>query len=490
MSMTSLMYFLLVAASVIIYYMVPKSMRYIVLLISSMVFLGTSQSPVALLLTVGTSLFVFLISLALKKCKRGRGFLAMAGVVIPAFLMIYLKDILQSDSFMVPIGISYYSLVLIGYVMDTYWGTAESEKNPLRFLSFTTFFPVMTLGPVTSYRQHEGDVTKGWDFSFENIKTGTARILFGLLKKLVIAGRAGAYVDAVYGDSETYSGAYILFAMILFVVQLYMDFSGCVDIALGTGKLFGIALPENFDHPFLSKTYAEFWRRWHITLGEFLKGYILYPILKAPFMQSFGEHTKKAFGKKTGKKIPVWCALFVSWFVIGYWHGGRFNYIFGVGLFCAVIIVGSEILTPLFSAMKKALGIKEENRGFAAFQVIRTDLIFMIALSFFRSYDGVVAGFMRWKLLFSGLSGGLSYGLVPEAFGMDIKDFYVMLIFTAVVMITGAVTDKSKKSLYDTVGECPFALKYVLYLALIMSVLVFGQYGTGYDAAAFIYQKF
>ncbi len=490
MSMTSLTYFLLVAATVFIYYIVPKRFRYVVLLVASMVFLGRSQSIAALSLTVGTSLFVFLISLALGRCKRGRGFLAMLGVLVPAILMIFLKDILKSDSFVVPIGISYYSLVLIGYIMDSYWGTDECERNPLRFLSFTTFFPIMTQGPVTSHRLHAKDVTKGWDLSIENIKAGTARILFGLLKKLVIAGRAGVYVDAVYSDPKTYSGIYILLAMLLFVVQLYMDFSGCVDIALGTGRLFGITLPENFDHPFLSKSYAEFWRRWHITLGEFLKGYILYPILKTPLMQGFGEHTKRVFGKKTGKKIPVWCALFVSWFVIGFWHGGRFNYIFGVGIFCAVIIVGSEILTPHFTAIKKAIGIKEKSRWFAAFQVIRTNLIFMVALSFFRSYDGVVAGFHRWKLLFTGISGGFSYGLIPDAFGMDAKDFYVMLIFTLIVMMAGSVTDKSKKSLYDTIGDCPFALRYVVYLGLIMSVLLFGQYGTGYDAAAFIYQKF
>ena len=224
----------------------------------------------------------------------------------------------------VPVGMSFYTLQMIGYVLDCRWERIAPEKNFLKYLLFATYFPYLTSGPMNTYAALSAELDKSKEvrFSITRLKEGSIRIAWGFLKKLVIAERAATLVNASYGDHKTYTGIYVLLGVISFAVQLYADFSGCMDVVLGTSHLLGIDLPENFNSPYLALSIREYWQRWHITLGSWLRDYLFYPILKTPLFIKIGDISRKAFGKKKGKKVPVYLAMLVLWFAVGYWHGG------------------------------------------------------------------------------------------------------------------------------------------------------------------------
>jgi hypothetical protein len=146
-------------------------------------------------------------------------------------------------------------------------------------------------------------------------------------------------VNMIYANHQKYTGWYVPLGVFFFAIQLYTDFSGCMDVVIGVSHMLGIELPENFNVPFLSKTVKEYWRRWHITLGGWLRDYLMYPLLKSEPLIKLGDWSKAKFGKKNGKKIPTYVALFVLWFAVGYWHGGLWNYVIGSGILHFIYIV-------------------------------------------------------------------------------------------------------------------------------------------------------
>ena len=508
MSFTSFYFFCLVAATVILYYIFPVKVRWIVPLVSSCTFIWFANESVKLILIMGVSALVaYLTGLFVDKAKSngktGKLFVTV-GVVLIAVCMLSLKDsnffinlynkVSPNDipllSLAAPLGISYYSLTWIGYMLDVYWGTCEVEKNPVKFLAFATYFPLLTSGPIVKFQEVGKEITTGHKFDYDHVCFGLQRMVWGLMKKLCISERLAVIVNTIYGDTETYQGLYIYIAMICFVVQLYTDFSGCVDIALGVAEMLGVALPENFDLPFLSRNISEFWRRWHITLGGWLRDYILYPILKSTPWQKMGKATKKTFGKKWGKKIPTWCGLFISWFLIGFWHGGAWNYIIGVGLLFWAIIVVSEMLEKPVTFVVDKIGFNRDCFSYHAFQVIRTFILFTIGLSMFRCYNGLGQVKEVWKAAFAINNPWIFFDDSLYALGLDVKDMHVLWFFMLVLILSGFIRYYTKKSIRQLVAEQNIVFRWILYLALFFAVIIYGCYGSGYDAADFIYQQF
>lgn len=510
MSLTSIYFLIMVLCGLVLYYIIPKNFRFIAILAVNLFFIFNVNSVVECGVWFLSALITYLVAISSDKAKeKGRTGkpITVIGVILVALVMILLKDLSffkdivkavckllniaykDSASFFSPLGISYYSLSFIGYMLDVYWGSCKSEKNPLKFFTFAGYFPILTSGPIIKYSENKEEFFTDNSLTWENISQGFIRVVWGLMKKLIIANRLSIIVDTIYGNPYRYPGLYILIAMILFVFQLYTDFSGCIDIALGVSKMFSIKLPENFDHPFLSETLAEFWRRWHITLGGWLKDYILYPILKSSPFQKLSESGKARFGKKTGKKIPVWIGLLIAWFLIGFWHGGHMNYIVGVGLFYGVVIILSEMLEPLFGKITKALHFNTEAFSYKAFRVIRTFFIFMIGLSFFRA-GTVKQCLINWKLTFTCfnpwiLSDGSLYNL-----GLNNKEFHILFIFMMIMMVAGILSFAKKKPVSQWLMEQNVIFRYLVVLLLIYSVIIYGNYGVGFSSAAFIYQGF
>lgn len=494
MSLTSLEFLATVLVAAILYYAVPLKARWVAILAMNGFFLWKCDSVTELIIWAVTALVAFFGALFSEKysgTKKSKLFSALA-VIIIGVSMVLLKDvggILSLPVSASPIGISYYSLTWISYVLEVYWGIVKAERNPLKFLAFAGFFPALTSGPIVKYSEVGESITTGQRFDYKNLTFGAQRIAWGFMKKLIIADRLGVFVDRVYAFPYSYQGLYLWIATAMFVMQLYFDFSGCIDIALGTAEIFGITLPENFNLPFLSETLEEFWRRWHITLGGWLRDYILYPLLRLPLFVKLGKFSKEHFGKKLGKKIPTWIGLMISWFLVGFWHGGHWNYIFGVGIYCGFVIIMGDILSPLFKKLIALLKINTEAFSWKAFRVVRTWLLFMIGLSFFRA-QGLMFGFRNIKLSVSTFNPWILFDGSLYGLGLTSTDYHILVFFIGIVIIASLLKYFTKKSVREFVSGQNIVFRWILYILLVYAIIVYGCYGVGFDSASFIYQGF
>lgn len=495
MALTSFEFLIMVAVAALIYYIVPLKYRWLVLLAANGYFIFKADSLMEIGIFCFSALIAYLTALLIKRAKekekQGKAVL-LAGIILTAGAMIFLKDAgffhLKSVG-LAPIGISYYSLTWIGYMLDVYWGTCEAETNFLKFMTFAGYFPGLTSGPIQRFKNVEPQLIEGKRFDSKNLYSGAERILWGFMEKLVISDRLAVYVDKVFDAPYTYSGFYIWIAYIFFVLQLYTDFAGCIDIALGVSEIFGITLPENFNLPFMAQTLAEFWRRFHMTLGDWLKDYILYPILTSRPWQKLGKLTKNKFGKKTGRKITSWCGLAISWFIIGFWHGGRWNYIFGVGILFGSVIILSEMLEPAFDRLNKFLHINTEAFSWKAFRVVRTWFIYMVGLSFFRA-DSLKTGFSNWGFALKVFNPWILFDGSLYEVGLTVSDYHILFVFLTVLVASGIIKAVKKCSLREIINRQNLVFRWILILLLLYAVIIYGCYGEGFSSASFIYQKF
>lgn len=509
MNLVSIGFVIFLLLTLIIYFIFPKKIKWVVLLISSFIFLFYKNITVstilqALLVLLSSYIFARLIEKA-KKEKKKRLFLLFGIFIILSVLLCikytnlfltilnHIFNILNINKHfsMVTkaslIGMSYYSLIMISYLIDVYRGACKSEKNVFKLALFMSYFPILTSGPFIRYENIKKDLYEGHKFNYERMTRGLLRIAWGVFKILVISQRLGYFVDAVWADQVTFNGFYSILAAMFFVLQLYTNFSGSIDIIMGVSEIIGIDLPENFNGPFFSKTITELWRRWHITLGAWLKDYIFYPLLKSDFMQKMNTFCKKKFGKKIGKKIPIFLSMFIMWLLIGTWHNGAFTFIIGSGILQFIYIFLEDILTPVSEKVNKKLNINTETFGYRLYQMIRTFLLFSFAMIFFRA-PRVLSAFNFIKGMFIWNPWILLDNKSLFTAGLDLMDFRILIISLIVLFVvenlhmSGSVRDKLRKQ--------NIVFRWIVIFALIFSIIIFGCYGPGYDPAAFIYREF
>ena len=510
MSITSSYFWIFLIISVIIYYAMPvKKWQWSILLCTSMVFFFAAS---------GFKMFFYLLSGALiawggglllsryKDKKIGRSILIIIlllligelaalkyvqSAIVHIAILAKLANLDYAGSefaILAPIGISYYTLAIVGYVLDVYWETVPAQKNPLKMLLFTAYFPQMTSGPITRYKEMETQLFAEHRFDHTRILYGIQRILWGMFKKIVIADRIAIYVSAVYDDYIMYPGCYIVVAVVLFAFQLYCDFSGCMDIVCGASECFGIYLPENFKSPFLSESVSEFWRRWHITMGNWFKDYLLYPILKSGNVQKIKKIIKKYFGKKAGKNIPTYFGMLVVWLSIGIWHGGQLKYIFASGFLPGFYLIMGEICTPLFKKTVQRFHIRTDVLSWRIFRKVRTFLcmctswVFIRAVSF-REGLKVIKSMIAVKnpvILFD----GYIYLL-----GLTWKDFNVITAGILLILIVDLANEHGI-AIREKLREQNLWAQWFVMLAALFTILILGIYGPGYDPVDFIYKNF
>ena len=378
-----------------IYQLVPRGVRRFVLLFAGYLFYW-SISKMLVLFLIGTSLFTHYIcawmtwlrkegmpeaaeegaqkDVRTERIRREKKILAF-GILVLLGILGYLKyrgffvlnwnrlsektsclPLLQQTEAMIPIGISFYTLQAIGYMTDVYWKRAEVCRHPGKTALFLGFFPQIMEGPICSYAQTADLLWKGEPIRFHDLSTGSVRILWGLFKKLIIADRLSVLVGAIYGDPSEYSGAQIAVAAVAYTIQLYMEFSGCMDIVIGSGRIFGIPLPENFRQPFFAEDAADFWRRWHMTLGVWFRTYVFYPVSLSRAVKRWMAFTKPRFGKTFAKLGTMAMALFPVWMCNGLWHGPKWSYVF-YGMYYFAVLFLTAALEPLRDACLNKMGI-------------------------------------------------------------------------------------------------------------------------------------
>lgn len=505
MSLISIEFFALVGITFIFYWIISSRFRWVVLLISSAAFvwLANGHSKRAVVMMYGMIIIAYIAGVLFEKTsEKIKRAIFVISLIIEAVLLIRMKDFgfftrmfgrepseVTSVILIAPLGVSYFTLSLIGYICDTYWCVQQVEKNPFKFMLFGSYFPLLTSGPIVKYSEIGTTIFEEKTFSYKKMCFGAQRILWGVFKKLVISERVTVLVNTIYGNPEQYPGLYVWIAVALFVLQLYTDFSGCIDIIMGVSELFGVDLPENFNLPFTSTTLAEFWRRWHITLGNWLKDYVFYPVLKSEAFVKLGEVSKKAFGKKKGKKVPTYLGLFITWFLIGFWHGGSWNYIVGVGLWMWFIIVLSDLLSPALKKLTELMKINTECFSWHLFQYIRTFLLFMVGNGLFRA-SSLKDGIYMYKM---GLSVPNIWILFDQSFlnlGLSAVDLNILFMSVLLILIAGIIRERKGVGVRVWMSEQNLVFRWIVWLGLFVIVLIYGKYGPGYSAAEFIYKGF
>ncbi len=509
MGITSFLFLLFFAVSVAVYYSIPKRCQWPFLLVISVFYFLMSGNALLILYPLASITVTYFGTKKIeqekdrKKRKWGLSLVVVCNLGILIVLKylnlgVYTYNALASrlaDSptllatlhFLIPLGVSFYTLSILSYVFDVYYEIAPAEKNWAKLFLFGMYFPTIISGPIMRYKDMKEQMFVEHAFDYSQVTRGLQRILWGFFKVLVISERLAIVVSAVYDDFETYGGFYIVFATLCFSLQLYSNFSGSMDIVIGVSQVFGIVLPENFQTPFFSKTIQEFWRRWHITLGAWLKDYIFYPVLRTNFFMELPGKLKLRFGKKTAKKITTFSAMFILWFAVGLWHGGSWKYIIGSGMIPWIYIVGGELLEPVWVKMRAWFRVTKDTRWFAVFQMVRTFLLMSFAFLFFNS-----AGF------FSALSmiGSVLTTWNPEILwngsllqlGLELKEWIVLLL--SLTLLWAVSVMQQKGSIREWLSEQNIAVRWVLLYALLFWVILMGNYGPGYSAAEFIYQGF
>ena len=370
MSFASLPFVGLVAAGVILYYLVPKKLQWVVLLLASMVFYlaGGVKSAVWLVLVAAVTWLTGLL-LARQNARPAPDKQTKAAVrhvkkricavcAVLCFGLLYLMkywnftasalpsalgDKLPRWDFVVPMGLSYFIFQAVGYVIDVYRGKTDAQKNPLRYGLFVSFFPQMVQGPISRYDQLAPQLTAERSLDWRDLKFGIQLCLWGYFKKLVIADRAAVLVNAVIKDNCPYGGAVIASGILFYCIQLYCDFSGGIDITRGVARLFGIDMAENFRRPIFATSLTDYWRRWHITLGAWMRDYVFYPISLSRGFGKLSRWARTHIGGTAGKIFATSLATFIVYFIIGIWHGANFRYI-AFGLWNGVLITASLLL--------------------------------------------------------------------------------------------------------------------------------------------------
>jgi D-alanyl-lipoteichoic acid acyltransferase DltB (MBOAT superfamily) len=370
------------------------------------------------------------------------------GVAAQGIILVLLKlQPVTGMELLAPMGVSYFSLQIISYLVDVYRGKIQPERNILRYSLYITYFPHLSIGPIESYSSMQQALAQR-KITWDGISLGFARVLWGLFKKLVISARAGVIVSAIAADPESYQGGYALVAMVLYSLQLYTDFSGGIDVVLGVSQMLGLRLSENFDRPYFSESVQEFWRRWHITLGTWLKNYVYIPL---------GGNRKGALRKGIN--------FVITFLVSGLWHG--IHYLLWGLLNGIFVLVGKRLQTP----------VKTINR-------IGTFLVISFLWCFFVWPDTLTAAR-------SALSVFTQFNYADVAanigsLGLTLADWIVMLSAGGVLWLY----DWKHLAAYKGFAKAQPATRLALIGLLGLVVLVFGMYGIGFEASGFIYGGF
>ena len=509
MSITSLQFIIFFVVSLVIYYLVPKKSQWICLLIFSGLFFLLSSNWITgiyMIVCICTTDFCAKKMSQYNEKKILAKRYLLLGIGINAGMLIALKysnfvieNILNMLSLFglkvpqyrvnlsAPIGISYYTLQVIAYLVDLYGEITECEKNIFKTALFIGYYPQLTSGPIAKHSDMKNQLYEGHVFNIDRIVFGIQRILWGMFKKLVISSRLGVIVDTIYSDIDMYNGLYIWIAAFAFLIQLYTDFSGCMDIIIGVSECYGIILPENFDSPFFSRSVQEFWQRWHITLGGWLRDYIMYPLMRTETWRRMTKKIKGKWGKKAAKQIPSYLAMLVVWLMFGLWHGGDWKFILGEGMFCYLCILLAKLFEPLFKKIIDVFNINTECFSWHLWQSFRVFVLMSVANMFFKletfgkTIKALKMAVINWNpwILFD-----------RSLFSLGLSEKNVKLVGICLLLLIAVECLKQKERIRKQISNQNIVFRWSIWIILFFSVVIFGEYGTGYDASSFIYGNF
>ena len=503
---TPIYLFLFLPLAILCYAVCPQKHRWKVLLIFSYLFFY-SVSRKLLVYLIGTTVLTHYIGLWLEllraECKgavkgldhdmkkqvkeqytrKERGVL-LCGVIILLAVLAYLKYFnffaislsqlslkkgwgfqISARNIAVPLGISFYTLQALGYMIDVYRGTIPAEKNLGKLGLFLGFFPQIMEGPICRYGETAQALFAGAPVTGENLRFGIQRILWGLFKKFVIADRLNILVKTVFDAPDTYGGVVVIAAAISYTVQLYMEFSGAIDIVIGSAQIFGVKMPENFRQPFFSKNASEFWRRWHISLSTWFREYLYIPL---------GGNRKGKAKTYRNKLIVFFCT--------GLWHGANWTFIVW-GLWHGFFIVAEDAVKKMFRIEKHGKGGRNPVR--AVLKHLYTLLVVLIGFVIFRA-DNMEQAASMIRAMFSGISVSAQTGLLLAQCFTQLTLFAMGIGILSSTPILPMVCHKAERQ----TGSVRTCLRVINYAAVLVLLLVDILHLSAASYVPFIYFQF
>ena len=489
MSFASIDFLIFLSLVCLVYYIIPHRVRKIFLLYCSYVFYMWWNASYALLMLAST-VITFCCGIGMdyveKQSRPGlRKNILCLGILLNLGILFFFKyfnfcfgtmdKVLTflgakatgiTIDLLLPIGISFYTFQVIGYMIDVYRGDVKAERNFVDYAIFISFFPQLLAGPIGRSKNLLEQIKEKHKFSINNFQMGVWYIAWGYFLKLVIADRIAIFVDLVYTNLDVYVGLYIVFATILFAVQIYCDFNGYTMIARGAARILGFELIDNFSAPYLSQTVAEFWRKWHISLTSWFRDYLYIPL----------------GGNRRGKYRKYINTLFV-FLSSGLWHGASWGYVIWGGLNGIYMLI--EDL--LFTHRKQE---KTKNRVFShkIVNLVKTFLLVDFSWIFFRA-AGIKESYIAIKNMFTYFNPEIFFDGSIISVWMSSTEMLFLAIAVIVLVWVDYMKYKGIDVLQKIMGQ-EFWFRVLVFNILVVVVFMLGIYGQDYDSSKFIYFQF
>lgn len=499
MLFNSLEFLLFFPAVCLCYFIIPHKVRYLFLLVCSYFFYMCWNPEYALLMltsTVITYASGLLIASADKiedegKCRRRKklyvalsftsnllilfffkyyGFAAMTATRILGKIGISVS--IPAFDVILPVGISFYTFQALSYTVDVYRKEIYAERNFFKYALFVSFFPQLVAGPIERSKNLLVQINERHEFNFERVRSGLLLMLYGYFQKIVLSEYLGTVVDSVYNNYTNRTGFQLVVATVCFAFQIYCDFGSYSNIAIGAARVMGFRIMENFNTPYFAVSVADFWRRWHISLSTWFRDYLYIPL----------------GGNRKGKSRK-WFNLMVVFTVSGLWHGASWHFVMWGMLNGAYQVLG-EWLKPIREKIMFVLRVDKTVFSHRLGQMLTTFFLVDLSWIFFRA-ESLRKGLSILKKMFvSGpLNPWLTWGNNLKAMGLTLATRN-LLIVSLFIMFVVDLCKYNGIHLISWVTKQGVWFRWLVYYAAIFGVLVFGVYGPGYDASAFIYFQF
>lgn len=483
--------------AVIGFYIVPKKVRYVWLLLCSYYFYMSWNPKYAILIFISTvvtyfgSIIIGYISeqetnKKIKKIILGLIIVINLGILVyfkySNFFLICIAKALESLGIslvvpafdvILPVGISFYTFQALSYSIDVYKAEVKPERNFLKYALFISFFPQLIAGPIERSKNLLRQIQdiENRKLEINKVYHGLLLMLWGLFLKMVIADRVVVFVDKVFDGYYHLGGVELMAGAMAFAIQIYCDFSSYSTIAIGVAETIGFQLIDNFDTPYLSCNIKEFWRRWHISLSMWFRDYLYIPL-----------------GGNRCSKSRKYINIIITFLVSGLWHGASMNYVVW-GFIHGVYQVAAEIIAPAKSRINRALHINKNTFSYKLGQIIGTFLLTDFAWIFFRC-SSLKDAFMYVKRIFLYFNPWiLSQGGIYEL-GIDRANMNVLVLAVLLLFLSDLIRYTRKCTVVDFVLKQNVLFQYICILFIVIFVFVFGAYGPIFDKNNFIYFQF
>ena len=478
---------------VLLYFWIPKKVRYIWLLVASYYFYMGWNAKYALLLLAST-LITYVSGLLLawdkietkttwKKWIVGVSFTLnlsilfffkyfdFAVVNINRILgALHIQMLTPQFDVLLPVGISFYIFQALSYTMDVYRGEVKAEKNVLKYALFVSFFPQLVAGPIERSKNLLKQVNEAHEFDYARMCQGLMLMTWGYFLKLVIADRIAIFVDGAYNMNIDYDGRYLLLASVLFAIQIYCDFAGYSTIAIGAAKVMGFELMENFNCPYFATTVAEFWRRWHISLSTWFRDYLYIPL----------------GGNRKGT-IRKYINTMIVFLVSGLWHGSSWTYVIWGGLNGFYQVIGG-MLTLVKKKFAEHFPKLEKSILMKLLRMMVTFVLVDFTWIFFRAHNFTQVKSVLFRIAHMNNPNLLANGNLFDI-GLNQKNFIVLGI-ALVILLIADIAKYNGVVLHERILNFNIGIRWVVIIGAIISIMIFGIWGSGYQETNFIYFQF